>query len=75
MEPRFTKFVDALEIELNGQELMFDEHEWITLIKSIKRAWEATSPYEHTVEPDGRIVLEFKDPIEEAWKTREQDND
>lgn len=32
------KFIDALEVELDGQELMFDEHEWMTLIKCLNEA-------------------------------------
>lgn len=31
-------FIDRLQAELEGQELMFDEHEWQTLILCIKRA-------------------------------------
>lgn len=35
------RFIDLLEIELDGQELEFDEHEWLTLIICLKRALEA----------------------------------
>jgi hypothetical protein len=32
------KFIDALELELDGQELMLDEHEWLTSVVCLKRA-------------------------------------
>ncbi len=42
-DPDQRAFIDRLQVELEGQELMFDEHEWMTLIICIKRALDSAN--------------------------------